>query len=290
VPVRLLQNAVGTTVDGGFGPHTKAAVEAAQRRLKLAVTGVVTVPTWAALGLTGTPLCAAPQTAAGGSTPPHPNDSKQQAAVRAEVARLAQALPKAAGTTSDPLAAHLLAFAKAQTGKPYKWGAVGPKAYDCSGLVLAALQSVGVTMPRVAADQYTVGVKVPLDHAEQGDLVFFASDVTQPATIYHVGIYAGAGKVVDAPYTGAYVGVRSLWTQDLLPVVVRPTAWVQLPVKEGASGWTVTQLQAALDRGGAKLTVDGADGTQTTAALEAWQKAHKLTANGVADVATWLSF
>lgn len=311
--VMVLQQAVKVTSDGAFGPNTRAAVVAAQRRLKLAATGTVDAATWAALGRTGTPACVAAvgavqltsATTPNGPTPapsptstptptptpppPPPADAAAQAKVRAQVVALAAKLPSLPGTTSDPVAQKALSFAQSQTGKPYAWGGTGPKSYDCSGLVLTSFRTAGMTMPRVAADQYGVGTAVPLDQVQQGDLLFYAIDVTKPATIYHVVIYSGAGKIVDAPYTGAYVGTRPLWTQDLLPVAWRPTGQLTLPAKPGNVGWTVAQLQQALDRGGAKLVVDADYGPATTAAVKAWQSAHKLPATGVADVATWLT-
>jgi hypothetical protein len=218
-----------------------------------------------------------------------PADWAAQQTVRAQVVTLAAGLPKVAGATSNQIAAKALAFAKAQAGKPYKWGGVGPASYDCSGLVLAAYQAAGLTTPRVAADQYGVGTAVPLDQVQQGDLLFYAMDVTQPATIYHVALYAGSGQIIDAPYTGAYVGTRPLWIRDLLPVAWRPVAALSLPASTGATGWTVAQLQQALNRAGAKLTVDGGYGPATTSAVKSWQSAHKLKPTGVTDLATWLT-
>ena len=221
--------------------------------------------------------------------PKPPADAAAQAKVAAQVAKLAANLPNVAGTTSNPLAQKVFAFAKAQTGKPYKWGGVGPKSYDCSGLVLASYLHAGITIPRVAADQYGSGTAVPLDQVQQGDLLFYASDLVKPATIYHVVMYAGAGTILDAPYTGAFVGTRPLWTSHLLPVAWRPEAPLTLPVKLGATGWTVSQLQQALVRDGFKLTVDGGFGAATQAAVKSVQASHKITANGVVDVATWLA-
>lgn len=290
--VAVLQNAVRATgpriaVDAVYGDQTRGAVLALQKARKLPATGVVDAATWAALGLTGTPACLlAPAPAAAPAPPP---DAAAQAKIRAQVAKLAAALPSTPGTTTNPVAKLAIAFAKAQTGKPYKWGATGPASYDCSGLVLAAYQAAGITMPRVAAGQYGAGASVPLDHAQAGDLLFYASDVAKPATIYHVAIYLGAGQLIDAPYTGAYVGTRPLWTQDLLPVVWRPVAPLVLPTKPGATGWTVAQLQQALDRHGAKLAIDGGYGPATLAAVKSWQQAHKQSANGVVDVPTWLT-
>ena len=276
---------------------------AAQQRLKLPRTGVVDAATWAALGRTGTPACVS-----GSSTvkvvditpaptptpnptpaPPPSADAIAQAKIKAQVAALAAKLPSLPGTTTDQVALKALAFARSQTGKPYKWAGIGPASYDCSGLVMTSYQKAGVTTPRVAADQYGFGTSVPLDQARQGDLLFYAMDLTKPATIYHVVMYAGSGQIVDAPYTGAFVGTRPLWTQNLLPVAWRPAGLLVLPAKPGATGWTVSQLQAALNRGGAKLTVDGGYGAATTAAVKAWQTAHKLSATGVTDLATWLT-
>jgi cell wall-associated NlpC family hydrolase len=292
--VAVLQNAVRGTgprikVDAEYGDQTRKAVTALQAARKLPATGVVDAATWASLGLTGTPACILPAAPVAVTKPAPPPDAAAQAAIRAQVTKLAAKLPATSGTTTNPLAKAAVAFAKAQTGKPYKWGATGPASYDCSGLVLAAYRAAGLTTPRVAADQYGTGKSVPLDQAQAGDLLFYASDVAKPATIYHVVIYVGAGQIVDAPYTGAYVGTRALWTQNLLPVAWRPVAPVVLPAKPGATGWTVAQLQQALDRHGAALTVDGGYGPATLRAVTAWQKAHKQAANGVVDVATWLT-
>ncbi|HVI36610.1 MAG TPA: peptidoglycan-binding protein [Gaiellales bacterium] len=291
------------TVDRAFGPQTRAAVLAAQQRLKLPRTGVVDAATWAALGRTGTPACVsasgtvkvvavtpapAPTPTPTPTAPPSAN-AIAQAKIRTQVLALAAKLPSQPGTTTDQVALKALAFARSQTGKPYKWAGIGPAAYDCSGLVMTSYQKAGVTTPRVAADQYGFGTSVPLDQARQGDLLFYAMDLTKPATIYHVVMYAGAGKILDAPYTGAFVGTRPLWTPNLLPVAWRPTGLLELPAKPGSTGWTVSQLQAALNRGGAKLTVDGGYGPATAAAVKAWQTAHKLAATGVTDLATWLT-
>ncbi|MBV9097835.1 MAG: peptidoglycan-binding protein [Frankiaceae bacterium] len=296
--VAVLQNAIRATgpkitIDAQYGDQTRAAVVALQTARKLKATGVVDAATWASLGLTGTPACILPAAPVAVTTPapaPPPSpDAAAQAAIRAQVVKLAAALPSTPGTTASPVAKQAIAFAKAQAGKPYKWGATGPASYDCSGLVLAAYQAAGITTPRVAADQYGTGVSVPLDKAQAGDLLFYASDVAKPATIYHVVMYLGAGQIIDAPYTGAYVGTRALWTQNLLPVAWRPVASLLLPTKPGATGWTVAQLQQALDRHGAKLTVDGGYGSATLSAVKSWQQAHKQAANGVVDVPTWLT-
>jgi hypothetical protein len=213
---------------------------------------------------------------------------KAQRVIAAQVVLLAAALLDRPGTTKNPVALAALHFAKHQTGKPYKWGGVGPKAYDCSGLTMTAYDHAGITIPRVANDQYGAGKAVPLDHARAGDLVFHASDLTDPRSIYHVSMYVGDGMVLDAPHTGAFDGKRPLWTSSLLPVAVRPATLPDLPVKPGDPGPTVAQLQRALNAHGATLTVDGGYGPATRTAVDAWKTEHHLKPNGIIRRPAWL--
>lgn len=86
-----------------------------------------------------------------------------------------------------------------QLGKPYRWGAEGPGSYDCSGLTSWAFSEAGVTLPRSSSQQARVGRAVGWDDMRPGDLVFYYSPVS------HVGIYAGDGKMINAPQTGDVV-------------------------------------------------------------------------------------
>ncbi|MGH3098929.1 MAG: NlpC/P60 family protein [Streptosporangiales bacterium] len=108
-------------------------------------------------------------------------------------------LPSASGT-----AAQAIAFAKAQLGKPYSWGAAGPDAYDCSGLTMAAYQAAGVSLPHSSQAQMGSGPSVPRSALQPGDLVFFGSPV------HHVGIYVGGGQMINAPNSGEVVQYASL--------------------------------------------------------------------------------
>jgi len=91
----------------------------------------------------------------------------------------------------------LVQVAMAQVGKPYVWGGTGPDGFDCSGLTLfAARKALGVTLPRVAVDQFKAGVAVEPDALQPGDLVFYANTYT--TGISHVGIYIGGGRWVSA--------------------------------------------------------------------------------------------
>jgi cell wall-associated NlpC family hydrolase len=286
VAVAVLQKALATTVDGQFGPATQSALEKAQQTAGLPATGSTSQATWRALHLLHTPVCA-PAPAA----PKRPKDWPAQEKVRARVDRLAAQLEQVPGTTTNLVAKAAMTFARKQIGKPYQWGGIGPKSYDCSGLQMTSYLHAGLSLPRVAANQYADGgPTVPLNEAQQGDLLFYASDVTKPSTIYHVVMYVGGGNILDAPHTGAKVGIQPLWTTDLLPLAVRPVAALTLPTKSGATGYTVQQLQQDLNRHGAKLTVDGGFGPATKSAVQAWQTKKALRANGVVDVKTWLTF
>ncbi len=108
--------------------------------------------------------------------------------------------------TVDGTAVAALAFAAGQLGVPYRWGGDGPGGFDCSGLVQAAFAAAGVSLPRVAQDQFDAGPAVPEgDPVLPGDLVFFGAGT---GGVDHVGIYVGAGLMVDAPHTGAVVRVE----------------------------------------------------------------------------------
>jgi cell wall-associated NlpC family hydrolase len=99
--------------------------------------------------------------------------------------------------------ARAVAFALAQRGKPYRWGAEGPGGFDCSGLTWAAWRSAGVTIPRTAAGQLA---RLPRVHGglRPGDLVIYRTD---GPTRRHVAIVVGQGRMVEARAHG--IPVRS---------------------------------------------------------------------------------
>jgi cell wall-associated NlpC family hydrolase len=102
-----------------------------------------------------------------------------------------------------PGAARAVAFALAQRGKPYQWGAEGPGAYDCSGLTWAAWQAAGVTIPRTAAGQLA-GLPRVRGRLQPGDLVIYPS---RGPSRRHVAMVVGAGRMVEA--LGLGIPVRS---------------------------------------------------------------------------------
>ncbi|MEV8003935.1 NlpC/P60 family protein [Streptomyces parvus] len=109
------------------------------------------------------------------------------------------------GSSYAAKAEKVLAFARAQIGKPYVWGATGPSSYDCSGLTQAAWREAGVTLPRTTWDQVEVGTRVATSDLQPGDLVFFYDDIS------HVGIYKGDGMMIHAPKPGANVREESIY-------------------------------------------------------------------------------
>jgi hypothetical protein len=135
-------------------------------------------------------------------------------AIDPAVARLlAQLRRDAKGSPADPRpgveALAALDFALSQVGRPYLWGAVGPDAYDCSGLTWRAYEQAGVLLPRVSADQHAHGgAPVAIADLLPGDLVFFATVAWDPGAVHHVGMYVGRGLMVDAPHPGASVRVE----------------------------------------------------------------------------------
>ncbi|GHH87858.1 transglycosylase [Streptomyces sulfonofaciens] len=100
-------------------------------------------------------------------------------------------------------AAGAIYFAQKKLGTEYLWGGNGTAdqggRFDCSGLTKAAYESVGVTLPRVANDQYNAGPHPRRSELLPGDLVFFSDDLTNSRAIRHVGIYVGGGYMIDAP-------------------------------------------------------------------------------------------
>lgn len=115
---------------------------------------------------------------------------------------------RARQTTSTPgrLAA-ALAFARRQLGDRYRAGGAGPDAWDCSGLMQASYRRAGRRLPRRAAAQSTMGRRVSPAAARPGDLVYWGGR----GSAYHVGIYAGGGRVIHAARPGVDVVEQRIW-------------------------------------------------------------------------------
>lgn len=112
---------------------------------------------------------------------------------------------------TDPSGSAVVDAASAYLGVPYRWGGTDPATgLDCSGLVQKVFADLGVSLPRVSADQARSGVAVPsLTEARPGDLVYWAGRDGRPN---HIGIYTGNGQMLHAPRTGDVVRVGSVRT------------------------------------------------------------------------------
>jgi cell wall-associated NlpC family hydrolase len=128
----------------------------------------------------------------------------------AAASRPAPAAPRAAAPPAAPVlggsaaARKAVDTAMAQIGDPYVWGAAGPDAFDCSGLVQYAYAAAGISLPHSSRMQSTMGAPVSRDALQPGDLVFFYSPVS------HVGIYIGDGQMVHASTSGVPVKTASV--------------------------------------------------------------------------------
>ena len=110
----------------------------------------------------------------------------------------------------SPAPSTAVAYARAQLGKPYVYGATGPDAFDCSGLVQAAYQSAGVGIPRTSQDQWAHLPHVPPAGVRPGDLVFFPGSDGTFAAPGHVALVIGGGQMIQAYATGVPIEVSPL--------------------------------------------------------------------------------
>jgi len=137
----------------------------------------------------------------------------------AQVLGLAAEYDQAGASAPSQMAATAVAFAVAQIGTPYRWGAEEPGvAFDCSGLTQAAYAAAGVILPRTAQAQYDVVRPLqPGAPLQPGDLLFFGSSTSD---VTHVGIYVGDEQgvpiMIDSPHQGADVRVEPFSWPDYL--------------------------------------------------------------------------
>jgi len=164
-PFQAARHALGTTTGGGL---TVAAPQAVTQGVAQALAA-------------GVPAVQAPVTLVAGAKPAAP-------AVAAAAGRRGSAMSIAMG----------------KLGAPYRWGAAGPGAFDCSGLVYWSYRQIGTTLPRSSSAQSRVGTPVSKGALQPGDLVFFYRPVS------HVAIYIGGGRVVHASTSGQPVKISKL--------------------------------------------------------------------------------
>ncbi|WP_017578767.1 C40 family peptidase [Nocardiopsis valliformis] len=153
---------------------------------------------------------AAAALAAGGApalAQPAPSFQAAQSAPSAE--RVHQAL-------SSSTIEKAIGAAEAQKGKPYAWGGTGPNSFDCSGLVQHSFKQAGVSLPRIAHDQVNSGTRVSYANAKRGDILYWADS---GGYAYHVAIYLGGGRMIDAPRSGGSIAERDVTRYNLAGAV-----------------------------------------------------------------------
>ncbi|MCW4601658.1 NlpC/P60 family protein [Janibacter hoylei] len=171
--VKQIQRKVGVTADGVFGPKTKAAVKRWQKRKGLAADGVVGPRTGTKMGL-------------------------KSSSSRSTSTRSSRTSTRSVSSSS------VLSTASNLVGTPYRSGGTTPSGFDCSGFTKYVYARHGKTLPRTAEQQRRSTTRVSSPRA--GDLVFFG------APAWHVGIYAGNGKMYDAGNSRVDTTKRAIWT------------------------------------------------------------------------------
>ncbi|MFB7670507.1 transglycosylase family protein [Kitasatospora purpeofusca] len=141
------------------------------------------------------------------------NGSGTAAKPAAEPAAQAETPAPAPAATGSMAAA--VSFAQSKVGQAYVYGGTGNGGWDCSGLTQAALRAAGISVPRVAADQAAASTHVSLDSLKAGDLLFWSNN-GQDSGVYHVALYIGDGKYVEAanPSSGVRVQTVANWAPD----------------------------------------------------------------------------
>jgi cell wall-associated NlpC family hydrolase len=165
---------------GHYNNSTRRAVRHFQHRRHLAATGVVNAQTWHALG-------------------------ERWHAIERKVERKRSRVQQ----TRE----RIMRVVRAQAGAPYVFGAAGPRAFDCSGLVLYVYRKATNInyLPHLATGEYRRSHHISRRQARPGDLVVFHSG----RNIYHAAIYAGHGFIWEAPHSGSHVKRDRIWSHNV---------------------------------------------------------------------------
>ncbi|WP_405944339.1 NlpC/P60 family protein [Streptomyces sp. NBC_00932] len=132
---------------------------------------------------------------------------------KAQTAWLSSGILKEINNRASAEGKKAVKFATDQIGKPYVWGAAGPKSFDCSGLTSQAWAAAGDPIPRTSQEQWKQLPHVQVKDMRPGDLIIYFSDAT------HVGMYIGDGAMVNAPRPGRNVTIGGAGSMPILGVV-----------------------------------------------------------------------
>ncbi|MFJ3800156.1 C40 family peptidase [Streptomyces sp. NPDC090088] len=142
---------------------------------------------------------------------------EREAAYQAQTAWLDTGILDEIHTKASAAGKKAVAFATAQIGKPYVWGAEGPDSYDCSGLTSQAWASAGQPIPRTSEEQWKQLRHIDVKDMRPGDLIIYYDDAS------HVALYIGDGAIIQAPRPGRTVSIAGAGSMPILGVV-RPDA------------------------------------------------------------------
>ncbi|MFF4486858.1 NlpC/P60 family protein [Streptomyces sp. NPDC001544] len=142
---------------------------------------------------------------------------EQQAAAKAQTAWLDTGVLDEIKGKASGQGKKAVAFATHQMGKPYVWGAEGPRSFDCSGLTSQAWASAGHPIPRTSQEQWKQLKHVDVEDMRPGDLIIYFKDAS------HVAMYVGDGAIIHAPRPGRTVTLTGAGSMPILGVV-RPDA------------------------------------------------------------------
>lgn len=191
-------------------PVRQAASAQSRRRTPRALA--VAVLAAAALAAGGAPALAQPLPAA----PAAPAAQGFQVAHRFQAAQSAPNAERIHQALSSTAIEKAISAAESQKGKPYAWGGTGPNSFDCSGLVQYSFKQAGVNLPRIAHDQVNSGTRVTYANARRGDILYWADS---GGYAYHVAIYLGGGRMIDAPSSGGSIAERDVTRYNLAGAV-----------------------------------------------------------------------
>ena len=149
-------------------------------------------------------LAAAPDVAAPAPEQPRMQVSELVNGVTARMEKITPVAHSAPMASAAAMRKAAMTNALAKLGKPYRWGAVGPNAFDCSGLVKWSFGQAGRSLPRTSRAQAGAGTPVSRANLQPGDLVFFYKPIS------HVGIYIGNNKIVHASRSGQPVKISDM--------------------------------------------------------------------------------